>query len=164
MCRYFLPACDLSSDSLNIVFYRTEVLNCNELCLINYFFHVLSTLVTFPWSWKFVFSIYYVILGTDFYMVWYWGLILFSICILSYPSTVYSKPYPSPLISSAGINQIVMYEGDSVSCLSILFIKVSFLCHSDTITVILYLKAQSVIKHILNVFFCSAGFSWTYMC
>ena len=38
-CKYFLPACGLSSHSLDRVFWRAEVFNFNEVQLINYFFH-----------------------------------------------------------------------------------------------------------------------------
>ena len=39
ICKYLLPACSLSSHSLDIVFHRAEVLNFNEIQLIPYFFH-----------------------------------------------------------------------------------------------------------------------------
>ena len=38
-CKYFLPVCDLSSNSFDIVFHRTEVFNFDEVVFVNYFFY-----------------------------------------------------------------------------------------------------------------------------
>ena len=46
-CKYFLPVCGLSCNSLDIVFYRAEVFKFNEVQFINYFFHEFVSLLLY---------------------------------------------------------------------------------------------------------------------